>query len=176
MTLKTSILISMTIMVSDFQMFQSWGSKPATLSSVLWYMFIWKSGLPCLDSHLFLLGKHFNKYLTNLSAKCFGRWHDCKQHWAQPLLFLPLLHSQLYLWGSPFWVGFLHMWPFFSFFFYTTIDLVTFCLGGCCMLGVFLLPAFTRLGHECQDLLNPCNGMHVCTDWTLVYTLMWKSL
>ena len=24
------------------------------------------------------------------------------------------------------------------------------------MLGVFLLPAFTRLGHECQDLLSPC--------------------
>ena len=33
-----------------------------------------------------------------------------------------------------------------------------------CMLGVFLLLAFTRLGHECQDLLSPCDGMHVCTD------------
>ena len=29
---------------------------------------------------------------------------------------------------------------------------------------VFLLPAFTRLGHDCQDLLRPCDGMHVCTD------------
>ena len=37
-----------------------------------------------------------------------------------------------------------------------------------------VLPAFTRLGHECQDLLNLCNGMHVCTDYTLVYTLIWK--
>ena len=30
--------------------------------------------------------------------------------------------------------------------------------------GVFLLPAFTQLGHECQDLLSLCDGMHVCTD------------
>ena len=30
-----------------------------------------------------------------------------------------------------------------------------------CWLGVFLLPAFTRLGYECQDLLSPCDGMHV---------------
>ena len=45
-----------------------------------------------------------------------------------------------------------------------TIEVVTFRLHGWCMLGVFLLPAFTRTGHECQDLLSPCNGMHVCTD------------
>ena len=44
------------------------------------------------------------------------------------------------------------------------------------MLGVFLLPAFTRLGHECQDLLSPCDGMHVCTDYTPVYTLVRKNL
>ena len=30
--------------------------------------------------------------------------------------------------------------------------------------GVFLLPAFAHLGHECQGLLSPCDGMHVCTD------------
>ena len=35
-----------------------------------------------------------------------------------------------------------------------TVDVVTFCLGGWCMLGVFLLLAFTHLGHECQDLLS----------------------
>ena len=64
---------------------------------------------------------------------------------------------QIYLWGSPVWVRFLCMWPFFFF-------VVTFHLRGWCMLGVFLLPAFTHLGHECQDLLSPCNGMHVCTD------------
>ena len=45
-----------------------------------------------------------------------------------------------------------------------TIEVVTFCLCGWCKPGVFSLPAFTRLGHECQDLLSPCHGMHVCTD------------
>ena len=34
---------------------------------------------------------------------------------------------------------------------------------------------FTHLGHECQELLSPCNGMHVCTDQTSVYTLLQKS-
>ena len=33
-----------------------------------------------------------------------------------------------------------------------TIEVVTFCLRGWCMLGVFLLLAFNRLGHEHQDL------------------------
>ena len=33
-----------------------------------------------------------------------------------------------------------------------------------------LMPAFTRLKHECQDLLSPSDGTHVCTDWTSVYT------
>ena len=27
--------------------------------------------------------------------------------------------------------------------------------------------AFTRLGHQCQDLVSPCDRMHVCIDWTL---------
>ena len=45
-----------------------------------------------------------------------------------------------------------------------TIEVVTFCLHGWCMLDVFLLQAFTHLGHECQDLLGPCDWMHVCTD------------
>ena len=52
------------------------------------------------------------------------------------------------------------MWPSFN----PTIEVVTFCLCGWCMLGVFLLPAFTNLGHECQDLLSPSDGMHVCID------------
>ena len=42
------------------------------------------------------------------------------------------------------------------------------------MLGVFLLAAFTRLGHKCQDLWSPCDEMHVCTDLTSVYTLIRK--
>ena len=48
-----------------------------------------------------------------------------------------------------------------SLFFNPTIEVVTFCLHGWCMLCEFLLPAFTRLGHECQDLLSLRNGMHV---------------
>ena len=52
------------------------------------------------------------------------------------------------------------MWPFFN----PTIQVVTSRLSESCMLGVFLLPALTRLGHERQDLLSPCDGMHVCTD------------
>ena len=73
---------------------------------------------------------------------------------------LLLLHSQLYLWGLPFWVRFLHMWPFFN----PTIEVVTFCLHGWCMLGVLLLLAFTHLGHEHRDLLSLCDGMHVSTE------------
>ena len=59
----------------------------------------------------------------------------------------------------------------FGFFFNLTIEEVTFRLRGWCVLGVFLLLAFARLEHECQDLLSPCDGMHVCTDWTSVYTI-----
>ena len=59
-----------------------------------------------------------------------------------------------------FWVRFLRMWPFFN----PTFKVVTFCLRRWCVLGVFLLPAFTRLGHEHQDLLSPWDEMHVCTD------------
>ena len=44
------------------------------------------------------------------------------------------------------------------------------------MLGVFLLPAFTHLGHEHQDLLSLSDGRHVCTDYTSVYTVIQKSL
>ena len=38
------------------------------------------------------------------------------------------------------------MWPFFN----PTTEVVTFCLRGQCMLGVFLLPQFIRLWQECQ--------------------------
>ena len=55
---------------------------------------------------------------------------------------------------------FVHMTVFFN----PAIEVVTFCLRGWCVLGVFLFPAFTCQGHEFQDLLSLCNGMHVCTD------------
>ena len=51
-------------------------------------------------------------------------------------------------------------------------EVVPFRLRGWYMLGVFLLPAFTRLGHGGQDLLSSCDGLHVCTDQTSVYTLI----
>ena len=75
-------------------------------------------------------------------------------------LFLLLLHSQLYLWGSPFLLRVLRMWPFFN----LTIKVVAFHLHGWCMLWVLLLLAFTHQGHKCQDVLSLCYGMHVCTD------------
>ena len=59
---------------------------------------------------------------------------------------------------------FTYVTVFVCFFSNPTIEVVTFCLCGWYMLGVLLFPAFIRLGHECQDLLSPCNGMHVHTD------------
>ena len=41
--------------------------------------------------------------------------------------------------------------------------------------GACWVAAFTRLGYECQDLLSPCDGMHVCTDWTSTHTLIRRS-
>ena len=86
--------------------------------------------------------------------------------------FFSLCVPQLDLWDSPFWENSLRMSPFSN----PTIEVVTFRLRGWCMLGVFLLPAFIRLGHECQDLLSPCDGMHVFTDQTSVYTLTRKRV
>ena len=42
-------------------------------------------------------------------------------------------------------------------FFHPSTEVVTFCLRGWCLQGVFLLPAFIHLGHECQDLSSPWN-------------------
>ena len=70
---------------------------------------------------------------------------------------------QLYLWGSPFW-GEIFAYVTVFFFYNPTIKVVPFRLRGWFVLGVYLLPAFTRLGHERQDLLSPCDEMHVSTD------------
>ena len=97
-----------------------------------------------------------------------------------PLLLL--LRSQLSLWVHHFgeifalcdWVCCCCCCFICLFFFFNnpTIELITFRLRGWCVLGVFLLPAFTYLEHDCQDLLSPCDGMHVCTENTSVYTLI----
>ena len=78
--------------------------------------------------------------------------------------------SSSYLWGSLRWVRFLRMWSFSS----PAIEVVTFCLHRWCMLGVFLLLTIVCLGHECQHLWSPCDGMRVCTDQDSVYTLIRK--
>ena len=49
-------------------------------------------------------------------------------------------------------------------FFNPTIEVVTFRLRGWRMLDVFVVLAFTRLGHECQGLLSLCDGIHVYMD------------
>ena len=54
---------------------------------------------------------------------------------------------------------------FIYLFFNSTIEVVTFRLRGWCVLGVFLLPEFTLLGHGWLDLWSPCDGMHVFTDF-----------
>ena len=84
----------------------------------------------------------------------------CKNSWGPPLMSSS---------GSPFW------WDFcvcdsFSLFSFCCLFLIqpqslshSVFMDGVCWV-CFCLPAFTRLGHECQDLLSPCDGMHVCTD------------
>ena len=76
--------------------------------------------------------------------------------------FLFFCIPQLYLWGSPFWVRFLRMWPFFN----STIEVVTFRLHGWCMLDEFLLPAFSHLG-QC---------MNVRIFWVSAIECMWAQI
>ena len=101
---------------------------------------------------------------NHVSTTVFLACHQCycaSSSLAWGLLFFFLSAFPSYIFGvHHFWVRFLRMWPFFN----PTIKVVTFRLRGWCLLGVFLLPAFTRLGHERQDLLSPCDEMHVCTD------------
>ena len=49
---------------------------------------------------------------------------------------------------------------------------VSVCFVFVCLLVVVFVVAFTRLRHDCQDLLSPCDGMIVCTDQTSVYNLI----
>ena len=54
----------------------------------------------------------------HLGHECQGRWSRCDglhvrtDQTSLYTLILLLLPSHLYLWGSPFWVRVLHMWPF----------------------------------------------------------------
>ena len=40
---------------------------------------------------------------------------------------------------------------------------------------VFVASIHTSIHIKCQDLLNLCDGMHMCTYYTVVYTLIQKS-
>ena len=99
--------------------------------------------------------------------------HHDKHGWVVYLLLLLLLRSPARPLGFTIWsevfayvtvFGFFFGCFFFVVFFYPAIEVVIFRLRGWCMLGVFLLLAFTRLGHESQDRLSPCDGMYVFTD------------
>ena len=87
---------------------------------------------------------------------------------------LPSYVSVVHHFGSDFCVC--DRFLFVCLFFNPTVEIVTFRLCGRCMLSVLLLPAFTRLGHESQELWSLCDGVRVCTDYTSVYTLIRKSL
>ena len=96
-----------------------------------------------------LIGMKFDGWWSNSS---WTSWHN---FWMRFFFFVFVLFFAFpsYISGvHHFWVRFLRMWPFFN----PTIKVVTFRLHGWCVLGVFLLPAFTCLAHERQDLLSPC--------------------
>ena len=92
---------------------------------------------------------------------------------------LLFLRSQLFRWGPSYLVRFgfvvvvvvvvvFNFLPDLLFFYSNHRDrVVSFRLRGWCMLGVLLLPVFIHLGHECLDLLSPCDGVHVCTRFIL---------
>ena len=79
----------------------------------------------------------------------------CVPSYIVGLTILLLLRSQLYRGAHHFLVRlFAYVTGFFFFFFFfnPTIEAVTIRLCGWCMLGVFLLPAVTRLEHACLEL------------------------
>ena len=79
--------------------------------------------------------------------------HFAKKWFVKEFFFFFFCVPQLYLWGSLF-LGEIFA---YAFFFNPTIKVVTFCLRGWCVLGVFLLPAFTRVEHEHQSMQwNAC--------------------
>ena len=119
---------------------QSWGGGGGGLLIIVFAHLLWKCPRP-----LFITG---NKFILRLHSGCsLGICESSSSSSAFPSC-IPGVHHFGRDW-----------WPLFN----PTIEVVTFCPRGWCMLGVCLLLAFTHLGHECQDLLSLCNGMHVCT-------------
>ena len=107
------------------------------------------------------LSLHVQNHNIVLTVPLLSSGHCRCGHWDFFFFFFFFFAFPSYISGvHHIWVRFLHMWPFFN----PTMKVVTFRLCGWCVLGVCLLPAFTRLGHESQDLLSLCDEMHVCTD------------
>ena len=134
-------------------------------------------------SSLYLKGKHWKDKNEQRSKRRDSKQVNANTSWytltlaGVLLLLLLVLLSQLYLWVSPLWgneEG--EIFAYVTIFFNPSIEIVTFCFRGWSTLSVYLLPAFTHLGHECQYLLGLCDALHVRTDLTSVYTLIRKSL
>ena len=132
-----------------------------------------------LRSQLYLWGSPFFFFCCCCVPSYISGVHHSYSPSAFPAISLGftslLLRSQLCLWGSPFYFFcvpsyisgvYQFGWDFCvcNSFLNPTIEVATFHLREWCMLGMFFLQAFARLGHEYQDLLSPCYGMHVCTD------------
>ena len=102
------------------------------------------SFLYCMRVRIILWSRNMTAFLIALliladNMHCISQGQICLDSCAcchTENLLLLFLRSQLYLWGSPFLVSFLCIWPFF--FFNPTIKVVAFRLHLWCMLGMFL--------------------------------------
>ena len=97
----------------------------------------------------------FPSYITGLPPFfffCLSQLYDISLRFTFFFFCLPQLH----LWGLPFWVRFLHMWPLFN----PTTEVVIFRLHGWCILGVFVAsihPPKTWMSGSSES-------RHVCKD------------
>ena len=136
----------------------TWGGPSTLYWRLLWHVILNLTEWQCAA---------LQAQYTSISAQRFYIYTLLQGHTLQHTGFLSffffffLCVPQLYLWGSPL-LG--EIFAYVTVFFNPTVKVVTFRLRGWCVLGVFLLPAFIHLGHERQDLLSPCDEMHVCTD------------
>ena len=143
----------------------------------------WNVTTSMVGLKLFKRWSHICKHLTQNGESQISSWGMQKKKkryldyiacnsWLSSGIRIELNRSQFLTWESSSLyttvsLGFAIFGEIFAYvtiFFNPTIEVITFCLCGGCVLGVFLLPAFTCLGHECQDLLNLWDGVHVCTD------------
>ena len=155
-------LIKTTSTIDCLKCFQWWRKKkfrrlrkPSTIAQQWAFLQHWRAK-PQFTLSLIHVTKQWQKWQETMTAS-----QQCTIVWGLFVCLGFFFAFPSYISGvHHFWVRFLRVWPFFN----PNIKVVTFRLHGWCVLGLFLLPAFTRLGHERQDLLSPCDEMHVCTD------------